>query len=194
MKKLLFTTLLLGSLTANAASFSFTGTFEDDNSVQLFDFSVDSPRDVTIRTWSYAGGTNSDGNRVFSGGFDPIISLANDAGALFIENDDGSGVAADPNTGNSYDSLLMSNLAAGNYTVAVTQFANFAKGPNLADGFGDSFAIDFDGRTNFWALDIDGAEFASLSSSPSAVPVPAALWLFGSGLAGLVVGGNRKKS
>ena len=52
----LFASLLVSG-SASAADFSFTGNFTNDNEVQEFNFSVaGSPSDVTLRTWSYAGG------------------------------------------------------------------------------------------------------------------------------------------
>ena len=43
------------------------------------------------------------------GGFDPILALFNAAGVLIDQNDDGgSNVPADPNTGSHYDTFLQS--------------------------------------------------------------------------------------
>jgi hypothetical protein len=188
MKKILFSMLLLSSVTVNAASLSFAGNLANDDDVQLFNFSISSPSDVTLRTWSYAGGINANGEIISSGGFDPILALFDGTGLLIDQNDDGSGVPTDPSTGNPYDTLLTTSLASGDYTVSVMQYDNFANGPTLADGFGGTGAVNFDGRTSFWAVDIDGVDDASVSS----VPVPAAVWLFGTGLLGLI--GMRKKS
>jgi hypothetical protein len=188
MKKILFTFLLLSTITANATSTSFTGNLANDDDVQLFNFTTNSLSDVTLRTWSYAGGTNANGDLISAGGFDPILALFDSLGNLIDQNDDGVGVANDPITGSGFDTLLTSSLAAGDYTVAVMQYSNFAFGPTLADGFEGSGVSGFDGRTSFWAFDISGVDTATVSS----VPVPAAVWLFGSGLFGLI--GMKKKS
>ena len=50
--------LALFSTPAMAADQSFTGTLSDPNQVLLFNFTVGSPSNVTLRTWSYAGGVN----------------------------------------------------------------------------------------------------------------------------------------
>lgn len=167
---------------ALADSFSFMGSFDQDNNVQFFDFSVGSPSTVTLQTFSYGGGTNSAGQTLFSGGFDPIVSLFDSAGNLIDFNDDGVGAVPDPSTGTAYDSFLSSSLAAGNYTVALTQYSNFPVGPTLANGFtlGGS-SINRDGT---WALDINGATSAALGQLIVAapVPLPAAVFLFPSGL------------
>lgn len=198
--RLFFTTCAVAALTAtvgHAASFSFTGNFSRDDDVQLFNFSVGSTSSVTLRTYSYAGGTQADGNVVEAGGFDPILALFDSSGALIDENDDGSGLPEDPNTGASYDTELTTSLGMGNYTVSVMQYDNFAAGANLTDGFErdgqgnftSSFDCDAsafcdvtgDERTNAWAFDVLNVDTAD-QPAPSAIPVPAALPLLLGGL------------
>ena len=188
---------------AQAANFSFTGNFVYDDDVQTFGFSVGAPSDVTFRTYSYAGGTMADGTIISAGGFDPILALFDSAGNFIGQNDDGSSsqVPADPTTGSYYDTYLeVSDLGVGSYTVAVMQYDNFANGPNLSDGFQrdgqQNFTLDYaaggtgyfwdvnaDQRTSDWAFDI--LNVAEATQIPQ-VPVPAAAWLLGSGLLGLM--------
>lgn len=174
--------LALGSTAASASSLSFTGGLNGAQDVALFQFTLDHDADVTLRTWSYAGGINAAGDAIASGGFDPLVSLFSGSGwgALLIgANDDGAGVASDPDTGAAYDSLLeVFSLVAGDYTVALSAFANFANGPTLGDGFlgaGEGFGA----RSSAWALDVTGADRASR------VPEPASLSLALLGLLGL---------
>jgi len=196
-----------------ALNFSFTGTFSQDDEVQLFDFSVGTFSTVTLKTLSYAGGTQADGNMVSAGGFDPILALFDSTGGLIDENDDGSppDVGTDPGTGQAYDTFLQLGLNPGDYTVAISQYDNFAIGPNLSNGFdrvgsgnftGAGFScsngafcdVEGENRTNGWAFDILNVEGASLpGGSPDPVPEPSALFLLGTGLAGLVVLRGRKK-
>lgn len=124
---------LAGSLPA--ASFSFTGNFTQDNDVQLFNFTVGATSNVTLRTWSYAGGVNAAGATIARGGFDPILAVFNSSGVFINQNDDGGSSVAQDLSGARYDTFLTVNLAAGNYTVAVMQYNNFANGPNLSNGF-----------------------------------------------------------
>ena len=56
-----FAAILACTTPSKADNFSFTGSFAVDNDVQLFNFSVTAPSTVTLRTWSYAGGTNAAG-------------------------------------------------------------------------------------------------------------------------------------
>ena len=83
--------------TSTGPGFSFVGTLTSANNVLQFDFTVTTQSQITLRTYSYAGGTNAQGQVIPSGGFDPILALFNSVGALINQNDDGgSNVPADP--------------------------------------------------------------------------------------------------
>ena len=153
------------AVSAIAADFSYTGTFAHDDEVQLFNFTVGSASTVTLVTYSYAGGTMANGTVIPAGGFDPILALFDGTGELIDQNDDGAGVPVDPITGNEWDTLLVAALSPGNYTVAVTQYDNYAVGPALTNGFAGSGTLDFedasgDFRENYWAFDILNADSA----------------------------------
>lgn len=198
---------------ASATDVSFTGSFATDDTVQLFNFSVGALSTVSLRSYSYAGGTQANGNVVPAGGFDTILALFDATGHLITQNDDGAGVPADPVTGAHFDTFLQSSLAAGNYTVSVMEYNNFANGPNLANGFvrdgqgnftaayGCAAAMFCDvgghNRTNQWAFDIlnvsDAVLVDRVPGNVSAVPIPAALPLLMSALAWLGFFGYRRR-
>lgn len=186
---------------AHAASFSFQTNLSTDDEVQLFNFTVGATSTVTLRTFSYAGGVQADGTVVSAGGFDPILSLFDSSGTFIDGNDDGAGVPVDPETGAPFDTEFSATLDPGTYTVAVSQYDNFALGDlgdgfvrdgqtnfTFTDGFCDPAQPDFDDgffcdvtgddRTGFLAFDITGVDTAAI------VPVPGAVLLFGSMLAG----------
>lgn len=117
-----------------AANFSFTGSFAEDDSVQLFTFVLETPTAVILRTWSYAGGTNAAGQVISRGGFDPILAVFDASGNLIGENDDGLGVPIDL-SGEAFDTLFGLSLNPGTYTTSVMQYNNFAIGPSLLNGF-----------------------------------------------------------
>lgn len=192
----LFAVSMTISTTAIANDFSFTGAFSADDEVQLFDFTVDAPSIITLRTYSYAGGVLASGDVVSPGGFDPILALYDSEGNLVTTNDDGitGTVPFDPNTGEAFDTALETVLDAGDYTVAVMQYNNHATGPTLADGFNQSggpfFTSRFNcsngqfcdasnepvynNRTNEWAFDVLNVESATLvGPEPGPAPGPA---------------------
>lgn len=208
--------LLAGAAYAATRDYSFTGNFSGDADSATFGFTIDAPSDVTLRSYSYAGGTNADRTVIPAGGFDPILALWTDSGGFIQEYDDGPGaVPADPVTGAEFDSnLLLTNLAAGSYIASITQYDNFHAGPNLSDGFhksdpfftGPAFGCsngqfcDAGGnnRTNFWAFDVSGVDSATAGpppppQQPSTVPLPAGLPLLLSGILGLGLAARRKK-
>jgi hypothetical protein len=186
---------------ASAATLSYAGYLTNDDDVALFRFVVNQPATATIRTFSYAGGTQANGDVVPAGGFDPIISLFDGHGNFIDDNNDGPAgtVPADPTTGEKYDALLTHTLAPGAYFAAISQYDNFfdgAPGENIAQGYevdGDHFFTDDefgcaqgqfcddtnDSRGDYFAFDVQ------LANAPAPVPLPPALPLLGSALAAL---------
>jgi hypothetical protein len=201
---LLSTPLAILAGPALAASFSFVGFLTADDDVKLFSFTADGASTVTLRTYSYAGGVQANGNFVFNGGFDPTLALFDSSGAVIGLDDDGS-AKIDPNTGQSWDSELSAVLAAGTYTVSISQFDNFATGPNLSNGFDQtgfpfftaelgfcgngqfcdvSGSAPFNNRTSDWAFDV--------LNVVAAVPEPGTGLLVMAGVLGLA--GWRRRS
>ena len=197
----------LSAASAQAASFSFSGIFEGDDDVQLFDFSVGAASTVTLVSYSYAGGVQADGTIVAAGGFDPILALFDAAGNLIDQFDDGPNpVPADPVTGLEYDTFLDIAVDAGEYTAAIMQYDNFAPAnlgqafarqgdPFFTAGFGCSAGqfCDAEGnnRTAAWAFDILGVDDAVIPN-PAPVPLPASAPLLLAGLAAINIVRRRK--
>jgi hypothetical protein len=195
-------TIVFSSAFSFGDTISYTGNFQHDDDVKDFDFQVASAGLVTLRTWSFAGGTNAAGTSISSGGFAPVLSLFDDAGDL-LQMDyagmlGGCGVvAADPNTGFCWDAFIAAPLSTGSYTLVLTEDDNLALGPTLADGFSEAGTGDFTGplflgtagsfiladgssRTSGWAVDI------TTPAQTAVVPEPGSMLLVLSG-AGLLL-------
>ena len=193
---LLFTALLL-TVSRHAAAdvviASATGAFTQDDNEQVFNFTLAGPATVTMRTWSFAGGTNANGQTIAAGGFAPVLSLFDASGAESLLAFDSGGVAPsacsprkiDPATGFCLDAYLNEALATGSYTLVLTEYDNTPNGPTLPDGFLEQGNGNFTGGPFFlnagsgfqrnadWAVDITSA-----SSAPVPEPTTAAGILF----------------
>ncbi len=210
--------LAIGAFAANPASAfplvsptSVGNFFEGDDDARAFEFTIAQDSIVTIETVSYAGGfLVGFGFDDPGGGFDPVLSLFDGAG-LFIDDDDddddfiGPG-NVDPVTGEVFDAFLQPTLAAGTYTLVITQFDNFfdgGVGDPLSNGFlltGDpfftapfgcdagqfcDFSFPSDSRSNRFAI--------NLSAEALEVPEPAALAMLGFGLLGVGMAYRRRR-
>src|SRR5882724_1135106 len=97
--------------TARASAFSFTGTFNTDDQLEIFSFVADSTSAV-MRTWGFAGGVNAAGSVIPAGGFDPVLSLYGPGPSLPTTDllntslDGGSSVPADPTSFEHFDSFV----------------------------------------------------------------------------------------
>ncbi len=143
---------------------TISGTLPNQGSVLEEAITLSSTTNLTAFTTSYAGG-----------GFQPNLFLFNPSGVAI-----GASSGQAPPGGSSFDAYLMSsNLAPGNYTLALTDFNlnQSATATSLADGFtvnygnGTTF-VDVDGvtRTGNYSITIDAA-------TPSATPEPSTISL-----------------
>lgn len=200
---------LAAASATQAANFSYVGNLSNPNEVLRFDFTLTGASDVTLRSYSYAGGVNAAGQTIARGGFDPILSVYNTLTGLRLDqNDDASsdsGVPADVD-GLRYDVFLeLEDLGPGSYTALLSQFDNFP-GTELSDpfdGVSDRYT-DFRNtrgeiRTSAWAFDVLGVNNATCAPNcnpdgggnngggSGTVPVPgsALLVLLGGMLLGL---------
>jgi hypothetical protein len=173
------------SVPAQAADFDFSGTFENDNDVLLFNFTLDTDSSITLFSSSWA-----------NGGFDPILSLFDSAGNLIDQQDDGGYAGSTFSNGVSYDHgtwdfYYTPFLASDSYLASITQFSNFTNGYTLSDGFfydgagnenftgvfgcsqGQFCGVGGDDRTNVWELHVLDVKQASIVNQPASVPEPA---------------------
>jgi hypothetical protein len=138
---------------------------------------------------------DTDGVTRAAGGFDTMAFLFNAAGVLVAQSDDGVGVTVDPVTGLGADSAFSLSLAAGQYTLALTQYDNVPLG-NLSAGFDRAGSGNFTpsisptctacafcdwsgaARSNQWVLTFSGSTVSGVSPVPE--PTSALLLLAGS--------------
>lgn len=162
---------------------SFSGTLSTDDSVSLFDFTVDAPSRVGIKTLSYGGGRLANGTDISPGGFDPILTLF-DSNNTFLTNNDDRGGRSDPTTGVAYDSRIVRSLNPGTYTVAVSQYDNFHDG---SSGNPPQTGFQIQGEPNFTAVNgCSAGQFCDVESDSRTnqwvAEVPESSTLLGSGL------------
>jgi hypothetical protein len=152
--------LVLSYASADAGNNAFA---TDDDSFQTT-FNVTTAGEVTLQTWSYAGGIAGHMPGVAGGGFTPVLSVFDSTG--FLEaSENGSNIydpvshpfggscgpsnQTDLSTGFCEDIFLkIGSLAIGNYTVVLTQYNNAPNGPTLVDGFSWTGTTDFTGAVN----------------------------------------------
>lgn len=206
---------VLSYSSAIASQYSFAGNFIYDDDVQMFGFRLDKQSSVTLKTYSYAGGTNAAGNTIERGGFDPMLAIFNSAGDLLDVSLDGyyPEVGMDSVSGQYWDDYYTALLDPGIYFVSLMQYDNAPAGSNLADGFirdgqpyfTREFAIgdasgnfyDMSGALNnvrdgHWALDILNVAYATEGTDIAPVPEPCTMVLLGAGL-GLMGLARRRK-
>src|ERR1041384_7249103 len=94
--------------TSLAATASYRGSLSQEADVRLIPFSLDAAAEVSIRTFSYAGGMQADGTAVPAGGFDSILELFDGTGVhIGHSDDDATGtVGIDPQTLEGLDALF----------------------------------------------------------------------------------------
>jgi PEP-CTERM motif len=184
--------LLAGSARLPASIMTFSGNFTADDDVVLIPFTIATGGSVLIQTTSFAA----------SVGFEPVLTLYDSAGNLFLQDATGGTVpggcgvrSIDAVSGFCLDAEIQNFLNAGDYNLALTEYDNIPGGPTLADGFpqtgngnftGPEFLgspgsfILFDGeqRTSDWALSITTGD----TTVPPSVPEPSTFWLIGTGL------------
>src|SRR5262245_27566926 len=103
--------LLCFSATA-LADISYTGSLAADDGMFSVDFTLAGAADITLRTWSFAGGTNAAGDVIPAGGFAPVLSLFDSSGNLLAFDDGGVAPSAcgarniDPATGFCLDAYI----------------------------------------------------------------------------------------
>lgn len=197
MKKLILAAAVFGWSVSGvqAAVLDLTGSHDAVNEIDYFYFTNNSVNDVTIVMDTLNDGLDADLSLWVQNGADwNLVRWIPDGDRPALET--GSNIFGVPfrngyipgdafNLGTSDPGSVLSGLAAGQYLVTVGEGFNYP----LAE-VGQSISIGFLGAeeaaSSVYAVNYPHAYTISISGDVSQVPVPAAVWLFGSGLLGLV--------
>jgi hypothetical protein len=177
------------------ASFTFSGSFNEDDNMLEYQFTIGAISTVTLESFSYAG----DGGSVAPGGFAPVLSVfgTGSSGPLTLLGFDEGGAAPggcsarliDPASHLCLDAYLpLPALNPGTYLVVLTENDNTPNSPNFAAGFNEQGNGNFTGgpfidpfgnqRTANFDFTISGADSATALPEPSSVSLLiAGLWL-----------------
>jgi hypothetical protein len=179
MKKIVYSLIALCALatsTAQASIDTLGSTIYDATQEDYFSFQVDTAGDVNIYTSSLAP-------------FDTFLTFWSASSAtpttadltLLGSNDNTTTLSGFESGFNAKDAQLKLTLAAGNYLARITAIG--------ATPFDYIFNVDTD---NVAAG--TGAVISNLTTAvaPAAVPLPAAVWMFGTGLMGFLGFAKRK--
>jgi hypothetical protein len=135
----------------NATGNSFSGTFNLDNNIQVFEIDITVATTLTIQTFSYGGGPDFAGNAVVAGGFAPDLALfGTDSGVpdynLVATNGGASYCGAgNPGVGGCQDASITLTVNPGTYYLALTEQDNYYQGLNNS-GNGGLFVGDVIGN------------------------------------------------
>lgn len=158
-------------------------------------FSLVNPATITATTLSFGGGTSASPAHtvVPAGGFEPYLSLFDSGGNFLASTYLGTTCPAGAGSvlGSCFDVQLTSGpLAAGNYSLLVTAYANQSHAENLgtgtlADGLTGLGALNGSENLNY-ALDLDRGV------QPAVTPEPGSFALFLIGGAAILIGRRRR--
>jgi hypothetical protein len=177
------------------ASFIFSGSFNQDDNMLEYEFTIAATSTVTLESFSYGG----NGSTVPAGGFAPVLSVfglqGSDLLALLGTDDGGTAPSGcGPRTrdtsvpgGLCLDAYLpLASLNPGTYLVVLTENDNTPNGPDFAGGFAEQGNGNFTGvnqgfpgesfldplgnqRTPNFYFTISGADSAQALPEPSTV-------------------------
>ena len=175
MRNAVFLTSFVGLTSAFASpafansSFTITGNLSNPNEMVLFD--------MAFPTGSTAGSIYATDVGYFAvTGIDPLLTLFAANGTSILAQDDDSG--------DGLDAVISGDLPIGSYILALTAYNFFPSDINDASGITNGGYTLFNSLN--WSVTFTGPENAIISQRATTVPVPAAVWLFGTALAGFV--------
>jgi len=192
---------LLSASAAQAGSGFWQGLFTQDDQLLSIGLDLTAVDTLTVTTFSY-GGWAAPGGGIAAGGFAPVLALFDGASNL-LQIAAGSANACggadngamDPSSGFCWDAHFSApGLAAGHYTVVLSQDGNTPLGPTRADGYlmagTPDYTSIFNGVPGSRFIEVTGqartGSYAlGISTLTSPVPEPGTLLMLALGLASL---------
>lgn len=190
---------------AKSSTQGFQGQLARDNALVLFQFTLATPGDLRVTSFSHSGGLNGAGSTVPEGGFAPVLALFDAGGDLLGFNAGSSNACVGPGSFCWDARLQLSGLAAGSYLLVLSQDDNVPLGSPIPvddpasaysryaephytaaylgqpeDGSLNFVRVDGSLRTGLWALDVQ------VDALVSQVPEPPTALLLAIGGVGLV--------
>lgn len=176
------------AVSAQAApmAFEFKGSTTDYKELVHITFTLSEERSVYLFT-SRGNGHAADSGIILWDAAGNKLGASEDAGYISVAYDGAL------YTINGLDGYLNPTLGAGTYILTMVNYISpdwvdrdpIASIQTLNEFLAYRDAIQYNGGASAYAIHVLGADTAALGLPSSAVPVPAALWLMGSGLAGL---------
>ena len=159
-------------------------------SVDYWSFTVGTPGTVTIDVLSWERDpdewfwvdVNGDGEDSFIDASIHVFKGSLDAANIYASNDDSTGNFGDDGTIRGNDSYISQEFEAGDYIIAISScgYSPWFSVDEAVDGHNQRAIIPYSEGEGDW-----GDYRIAVGGDVSAVPVPAAVWLLGSGIAGL---------
>ena len=161
IKKMFAISLLGLSSIAQANSYTFIGNLANNNDVVKINFSL-AQAALNIRVWT---DSLMNGDK-----FDPFIGLWNGATGAKIAGNDYNATIGSSQT--YFDSgFKLTSLALGDYFLTVASSPNFSNHSSVSTHTTDIKTA--------YSVNIDGVELTTDENLLTKVPLPSALWLFG---------------
>jgi hypothetical protein len=195
--------LLAVAATAGAAELVFEGSIIQESydasdinldtiSVDYWRFTVDTPCEVTIDVlswerdpdeWDWVD-VNGDGEDAFIDSYIYVFRDSLDADNVYASNDDSTGNFGSDGTVRGNDSYLSQVFEAGEYIIAISScgYSPYFSVDEAVAGVNQKAIIPYS------AGEGDHGDYRiAVTGDVSAVPVPGAAWLLGSGVLGLAI-------
>ncbi len=193
--------LLATAATAAAATLTFEGAINQESydqydtsldtvSVDYWSFTVDTPGEVTIDVlswekdptdWTWVD-VNGDGKQSFIDSSVHVFKGSLEAANIYVSNDDSFSEFGSDGTIRGNDSYISQTFEAGDYIIAISScgYWPYFSVDEAVAGLNQKAIIPYT-----TGVGDHGDYRIAVSGDVSAVPVPATVWLLGSGITGL---------